>query len=460
MQSDLVAIVHVGDKEYPVKTTSASQTIIEVPKGTDEVTVTIQGAVDLGYTEVKNKDENITQDRIYPPYDSDHKSITFKLTDSKGNLAEGPYQALIKYNFRAWEPVTGQTIYKTTAYREFTIKFVEPSTDKTELQSLYDEVKGKTSENSYFEYFNQELQDTQSLLDNASATQEEIDKQIIALNAKYYALLVAELNETYDPNKNSFNEYTTDSLIPVIKMWGNTNEKINKDYYESESNDNVGQGEKWYNDYKNAIDGLTKASGSELKVGLNTDSATKFSQYQGHFEVVSKKPVEGDSTKYEVTIQFINDGKHPIYGETKVNSSNTTKYKPYTDLSKSSIINVTAYGSDFGFIKQALAKNVTTLPESEDYNDGIQVTYVIESNAKYLTFEFKATSSSNPTYSEGYFVVDNIPTAVDKSDLQSLIEETKDYQSDDSYYDEFQEALTNPFLSFLDSIIQFFKDLF
>lgn len=422
---DPSAVVKVGDKDISV---SDKEQTISVQDG-EKPKLVVTGE-DIGYATV-TKDGKVVEQTLFPLVN--HKTLEVDASEA------GEYQVKVVYSWKSWKP-SGVYTYNKEATYNFTIEEA-PAVNKTELQSLYDDVKGTKSDNSYFEYFNQELQDTKTLLENASATQEEIDKQIIDLNAKYYALLVAELNETYDPNTNSFNEYTTDSLIPVIKMWGNTNEKINKDYYESESNENVGQSEQWYNDYKKAIDGLTKASGSELKVGLNTDSATKYSQYQGHFEVVSKKPVEGDSTRYEVTIQFINDGKHPIYGETKVNSSNTTTYKPYTDLSNSSIINVDVYDSGFGHIKQAVVKNKTTLPGSNNYNDGIQATYEVESNAKYLTFEFKAKSSSNPTYSEGYFVVDNIPLDVDKTELQSLYDKVKDLQSDVSSFKYFTTQL-------------------
>lgn len=272
VQSDLVAIVHVGDKDYPVKTTSASQTIIEVPKGTDEVTVTIQG-VDLGYAEVKNKDEGIPQERIYPPYDSDHKSITFKLTDSEGNLAEGPYQALIKYNFRAWEPVTGQTLYKTTAYREFTIKFVEPSTDKTELQSLYDKVKDLQSDVSSFKYFTTQLKAAKNVLDNPQATQNEIDLAIINLEAKYYAVKVAELNVKYNPeNDFNFTEYTTESLVPVMNMWGITHNRSNGNYSEDSERGDVGQMKGWYEEYTKAIEGLKEATDESVYIGITSES--------------------------------------------------------------------------------------------------------------------------------------------------------------------------------------------
>lgn len=422
---DPSAVVKVGDQDISV---SDKEQTISVQDG-EKPKLVVTGE-DIGYATV-TKDGKVVEKTLFPLVN--HKTLEVDASEA------GEYQVKVVYSWKSWKP-SGVYTYNKEATYNFTIEEA-PAVNKTELQSLYDDVKGTKSDNSYFEYFNQELQDTKTLLENASATQEEIDKQIIDLNAKYYALLVAELNETYDPNTNSFNEYTTDSLIPVIKMWGNTNEKINKDYYESESNENVGQSEQWYNDYKKAIDGLTKASGSELKVGLNTDSATKYSQYQGHFEVVSKKPVEGDSTRYEVTIQFINDGKHPIYGETKVNSSNTTTYKPYTDLSNSSIINVDVYDSGFGHIKQAVVKNKTTLPGSNNYNDGIQATYEVESNAKYLTFEFKAKSSSNPTYSEGYFVVDNIPLDVDKTELQSLYDKVKDLQSDVSSFKYFTTQL-------------------
>ena len=438
VQSDLVAIVHVGDKDYPVKTTSASQTIIEVPKGTDEVTVTIQG-VDLGYAEVKNKDEGIPQERIYPPYDSDHKSITFKLTDSEGNLAEGPYQALIKYNFRAWEPVTGQTLYKTTAYREFTIKFVEPSTDKTELQSLYDEVKDLQSDVSSFKYFTTQLKAAKNVLDNPQATQDEIDLAIINLEAKYYAVKVAELNVKYNPeNDFNFTEYTTESLVPVMNMWGITHNRSNGNYFEDSERGDVGQMKGWYEEYTKAIEGLKEATDESVYIGITSES-TKSDDEQGSFEVVSAEKVIVDGQeKIKLVVNYNNTGIHPIYGESLLNANGTKKFKKITSMSEKVSFRYEAYNSEMKHQISAGMSDKTKLPDATNWSAGMQGVCYLDPSISYVTFVI-----NNELYSSWIYRIPELSSPVDKSDLQSLIEETKNYQSDDSYYDEFQEALTN-----------------
>lgn len=438
VQSDLVAIVHVGDKDYPVKTTSASQTIIEVPKGTDEVTVTIQG-VDLGYAEVKNKDEGIPQERIYPPYDSDHKSITFKLTDSEGNLAEGPYQALIKYNFRAWEPVTGQTLYKTTAYREFTIKFVEPSTDKTELQSLYDKVKDLQSDVSSFKYFTTQLKAAKNVLDNPQATQDEIDLAIINLEAKYYAVKVAELNVKYNPeNDFNFTEYTTESLVPVMNMWGITHNRSNGNYFEDSERGDVGQMKGWYEEYTKAIEGLKEATDESVYIGITSES-TKSDDEQGSFEVVSAEKVIVDGQeKIKLVVNYNNTGIHPIYGESLLNANGTKKFKKITSMSEKVSFRYEAYNSEMKHQISAGMSDKTKLPDAMNWSAGMQGVCYLDPSISYVTFVI-----NNELYSSWIYRIPELSSPVDKSDLQSLIEETKNYQSDDSYYDEFQEALTN-----------------
>ncbi|MDM8293478.1 leucine-rich repeat protein [Faecalicoccus pleomorphus] len=438
VQSDLVAIVHVGDKDYPVKTTSASQTIIEVPKGTDEVTVTIQG-VDLGYAEVKNKDEGIPQERIYPPYDSDHKSITFKLTDSEGNLAEGPYQALIKYNFRAWEPVTGQTLYKTTAYREFTIKFVEPSTDKTELQSLYDKVKDLQSDVSSFKYFTTQLKAAKNVLDNPQATQDEIDLAIINLEAKYYAVKVAELNVKYNPeNDFNFTEYTTESLVPVMNMWGITHNRSNGNYFEDSERGDVGQMKGWYEEYTKAIEGLKEATDESVYIGITSES-TKSDDEQGSFEVVSAEKVIVDGQeKIKLVVNYNNTGIHPIYGESLLNANGTKKFKKITSMSEKVSFRYEAYNSEMKHQISAGMSDKTKLPDATNWSAGMQGVCYLDPSISYVTFVI-----NNELYSSWIYRIPELSSPVDKSDLQSLIEETKNYQSDDSYYDEFQEALTN-----------------
>lgn len=438
VQSDLVAIVHVGDKDYPVKTTSASQTIIEVPKGTDEVTVTIQG-VDLGYAEVKNKDEGIPQERIYPPYDSDHKSITFKLTDSEGNLAEGPYQALIKYNFRAWEPVTGQTLYKTTAYREFTIKFVEPSTDKTELQSLYDKVKDLQSDVSSFKYFTTQLKAAKNVLDNPQATQNEIDLAIINLEAKYYAVKVAELNVKYNPeNDFNFTEYTTESLVPVMNMWGITHNRSNGNYSEDSERGDVGQMKGWYEEYTKAIEGLKEATDESVYIGITSES-TKSDDEQGSFEVVSAEKVIVDGQeKIKLVVNYNNTGIHPIYGKSLLNANGTKKFKKITSMSEKVSFRYEAYNSEMKHQISAGMSDKTKLPDATNWSAGMQGVCYLDPSISYVTFVI-----NNELYSSWIYRIPELSSPVDKSGLQSLIEETKDYQSDDSYYDEFQEALTN-----------------
>ena len=438
VQSDLVAIVHVGDKDYPVKTTSASQTIIEVPKGTDEVTVTIQG-VDLGYAEVKNKDEGIPQERIYPPYDSDHKSITFKLTDSEGNLAEGPYQALIKYNFRAWEPVTGQTLYKTTAYREFTIKFVEPSTDKTELQSLYDKVKDLQSDVSSFKYFTTQLKAAKNVLDNPQATQNEVDLAIINLEAKYYAVKVAELNVKYNPeNDFNFTEYTTESLVPVMNMWGITHNRSNGNYSEDSERGDVGQMKGWYEEYTKAIEGLKEATDESVYIGITSES-TKSDDEQGSFEVVSAEKVIVDGQeKIKLVVNYNNTGIHPIYGKSLLNANGTKKFKKITSMSEKVSFRYEAYNSEMKHQISAGMSDKTELPDATNWSAGMQGVCYLDPSISYVTFVI-----NNELYSSWIYRIPELSSPVDKSGLQSLIEETKDYQSDDSYYDEFQEALTN-----------------
>ena len=439
VQSDLVAIVHVGDKDYPVKTTSAGQTIIEVPKGTDEVTVTIQGAVDLGYTEVKNKDENITQDRIYPPYDSDHKSITFKLTDSKGNLVEGPYQTRTYYNWRAWEPVNKETLYRNSAYREFTIKFVEPSTDKTELQSLYDEVKDLQSDVSSFKYFTTQLKAAKNVLDNPQATQDEIDLAIINLEAKYYAVKVAELNVKYNPeNDFNFTEYTTESLVPVMNMWGITHNRSNGNYFENSERGDVGQMKGWYEEYTKAIEGLKEATDESVYIGITSES-TKSDDEQGSFEVVSAEKVIVDGQeKIKLVVNYNNTGIHPIYGESLLNANGTKKFKKITSMSEKVSFRYEAYNSEMKHQISAGMSDKTQLPDATNWSAGMQGVCYLDPSISYVTFVI-----NNELYSSWIYRIPELSSPVDKSDLQSLIEETKNYQSDDSYYDEFQEALTN-----------------
>lgn len=311
--------------------------------------------------------------------------------------------------------------------------------DKTELQSLYDKVKDLQSDVSSFKYFTTQLKAAKNVLDNPQATQDEIDLAIINLEAKYYAVKVAELNVKYNPeNDFNFTEYTTESLVPVMNMWGITHNRSNGNYFEDSERGDVGQMKGWYEEYTKAIEGLKEATDESVYIGITSES-TKSDDEQGSFEVVSAEKVIVDGQeKIKLVVNYNNTGIHPIYGESLLNANGTKKFKKITSMSEKVSFRYEAYNSEMKHQISAGMSDKTKLPDATNWSAGMQGVCYLDPSISYVTFVI-----NNELYSSWIYRIPELSSPVDKSDLQSLIEETKNYQSDDSYYDEFQEALTN-----------------
>lgn len=271
--------------------------------------------------------------------------------------------------------------------------------DKSELQKLYDEVKDYTSSNSFFKYFSEELEEAKEVLDNPNVSQEDVDKQVVDLNARYYALRVSELNSLYSPTNGSIDLelYTTESLAPVVNMWGITHYRTTGSYGESEDQKNIGQMEGWYTNYTKAVEGLIKADEETEWVGIAPD-ATNTGKYQGHFEVTKTEILSDGSC--QITVKFVNDGLHPIYGESLPNANGITEFDKFTDLEGASV-SVLVYDENFKWKASRPLKNITVV------EDGIEGTYIVKETDKYLSFDL--SHNRDETYSAGYYNVTTVP---------------------------------------------------
>ena len=112
----------------------------------------------------------------------------------------------------------------SVTYEVTVVDASEPAVDKTALQSKYDEVKGTTSEgytSESYAAFSTALTEAKAVLDNAEATQEEVNEALTALTAAYEGLeeevVVPAVDKTalqskYDEVKGTESEgYTSES---------------------------------------------------------------------------------------------------------------------------------------------------------------------------------------------------------------------------------------------------------
>ena len=321
-------------------------------------------------------------ERVYEAT-GDRTVIEVPLLGRNDKLSTGTFYVMAK--------VTSASNMKAFAY--FKIEEIGSLVDKSKLQTLYDDVKDYKSENGYFYYFETQLTNAKNTLDDPEATQETVDRQYNWLNAKYYALLVSELNAKYDPENVDLTKYTTESLIPVINMWGITHGKTVPNYQENEASDNVGQMQGWHEQYLEAEKGLKLADDTTEWIGIFDEAATKQETYQGHFEVVNEEVVNVDGEdKLQLTVRFINDGLHPIYGD-KLGSKDFKKFGNLRDCS----IRVEAYDADMDSKMSSGLQNIT---ETED---GVEGTYIVDEGFEYLTFRITAKGEDDPSISAGYY---------------------------------------------------------
>lgn len=316
--------------------------------------------------------------------------------------------------FKGWNTAadgTGTTITTKSKLTEDTVVYpiFTSTVDKSELQKLYDEAKDTQSDVNSFKYFTTSLNKAKTVLEDANATQDEVDKAKVDLEARYYAVKVQELNEIYNP-KNEFNfmDYTTESLVPVINMWGITHNRSNGNYQENEAKGNIGQMKGWYEDYLEAIEGLQKAGEDAVYIGI-TNESSKTNKEQGSFEVVSAERVYVDGEeKIKLVVNFNNTGIHPIYGKELPNANRATEFKKLGSINDKTSFRYQGYGADGKHMISAGMDEKTKLPEASNWYSGVQGVCYIDPDINYVTF-----SVDNEIYSSWIYRIPELPEPAD-----------------------------------------------
>lgn len=396
--------IQVGDRSYSIPEYNLGDEIpaIDVNLG-ETAKVTVEG-IDLKTFNYMDPAGKTIRNQVIS---GNHQKITFDLVDNTGSLSSGYYSFYVTMpSISSMDIPDNEFKGKTTS---FNIKVNVVTVDKTKLQALYDDVKDYESTDSYYKYFVEELEEAKKILDDPNATQDQVDMKVDQLSGSYYALLVSELNSMYSPTIGSEDlmKYTTDSLIPVINMWGITHNRTNNNYEENSIIGNVGQMKGWYEEYIKAVEGLEEATLEDHYIGLY-EEVTSTKKYQGHFEVVKEEVVEvNGEKKIRLTVQFINDGLHPVYGKELPNANGTTKFEDFSiDRDGDNIhAKVNTYNEELKQQRYTNLANITPLDGNTNYYDGFQGTIDLNPTDKYVTFDFYASSNSYKTYSPWYYRV-------------------------------------------------------
>ena len=353
-------------------------------------------------------------------------TITYKVEGQEDQFAYIPSEEIIGEKrmltveapegkeFKGWNTTadgTGTTITTESKLTEDTVVYpiFASTVDKSELQKLYDEVKDTQSDVISFKYFTTSLNKAKTVLEDENATQDEVDKAKIDLEARYYAVKVQELNEIYNPeNEFNFMDYTTESLVPVINMWGITHNRTNGNYQENEIQGNIGQMKDWYEEYLDAIEGLQKAGEDAVYIGI-TNESSKTNKEQGSFEIVSAERVYVDGEeKVKLVVNFNNTGIHPIYGEELPNANGATEFKKLGSINDKTSFRYQGYDDDGKHMISAGMNEKTKLPGVSSWYSGVQGVCYIDSNINYVTF-----SVDNEIYSSWIYRVPELPEPAD-----------------------------------------------
>ena len=283
--------------------------------------------------------------------------------------------------------------------------------DKTALKEAIENFGNLEGSGSVYDNYVKVLNNGKALLEDPEATQVKVDNAARNIETCYYKVLVAALNTKYDPDTFDYSKYTTDSIIPVQNMYGITHNRTNNNYQENEAQGNIGQMKGWYEEYLKAEAGLTLAAQDEKYIGLNKDALSSSSKKQGNFNVIKQEIVNVDGTyKIQLTMEFINDGLHPIYGSELPNANGSTKFSKFSfGESDAKKARVHTYDSKMGASRYVTWQNVSKLDGQDSWSKGFKGTIILESDEEYVTFEFKK-GFSDVAYSPWYYHVQPMDT--------------------------------------------------
>lgn len=295
--------------------------------------------------------------------------------------------------------------------------------DVAKLQEAINTWQGFTSDNELIKKFDEQLEYGKKAIENPlNYSQKQIDSFMINIPAKAYVVKVSDLNKQYSPKKFNYLEYDASTIVDVLNMYTLTNNRTNGSYFEvmpgegGSNPDNPGQMEGWYNDYVEAINNMKKAASTTSFIGL-TEDGLRSGKEQGHFEIVNEKVREDGKT--EITVQFINDGKHAIFGEELPNSNGKTSFEKVKQIRKRDM-HLEQYGEGVDHIMTSYMKDLT-YSEDVQGNTVVQATAVLEENTRYVSFKMDTSQSRDKVASPWYYQLDKTaPTLELKADTVVL----------------------------------------
>ncbi|WP_296242691.1 discoidin domain-containing protein, partial [uncultured Faecalicoccus sp.] len=391
-----------GSEEYTIYTTSGTPTIKAVGRHLES----------LQYSPIDVSGPTMT---VYPEDDTDHTTLSATLK------SEGSYRVIITDKVR-----TGTN--KATSFKLNVVKGEEPGTvDKTALQALYDEVKGYVSDDTSYGKFEAARDNAKAVLDNADATQEEVNNAYNTLNQRYWLSKVDGMVKKYRPIESSsgnfnYELYVAESTLPIIRVYVEARNHTNTSYPAEEL-------EKLYNQFVEAEKEL-KSAGEKprsVMVGPDVDQINTTSD-RGRFAITEYQ----EDGKLYLHIEYINDGINLIKGTDLGTISNY-------DLKNKARVNLIGYayeedGSLGGYSNTPITSKMEPLEGETDFAAGFQVNVEVQPG-KYGAKLTLTGGKKEQANSYGYYYTSEPEVeVVDKAKLQEAIKEAE--KLEEIYYTE------------------------
>lgn len=281
--------------------------------------------------------------------------------------------------------------------------------DKTALKAAIEKYESFESSHSSYKYFLDTLNDARDKYNDPLAEQSSVDYYATNVETRYYMVLVGEYNSKYNPSSWDYSKYTNGSVLPLLNLYTKVNGRVNGSYFET--GENIGHMLGWYEEYQTLEKGLVECTDSDTYIGLNKDALSSSSKQQGNFNVIKQEIVNVDGTyKIQLTMEFINDGLHPIYGSELPNANGSTKFRKFSfGESDAKKARVHTYDSKMGARRYVTWQNVSKLDGQAGWSKGFKGTIILEPDEEYVTFEFKK-KSTEVAYSPWYYHVQPMDT--------------------------------------------------
>ena len=263
---------------------------------------------------------------------------------------------------------------------------IDPETyvDKTALQALYNEVEDYTSSDNLYDEFVEAKEAAKVVLDDVSATQEEVDKAYDTLNNRYWRSRSNAYVAKYKDDVFPYTEYEAASTLPVVQVYTEARNHTSISYPAEE--------------YKKLVERFVEAEQQLEKLPENPrgvmagpdEDMINTTEHRGIFTFSEYTDENG---KQMLHIEYENNGINTITGES------LGKFTNY-DLERRLSLNIDRRNYDgSGYSSKSYTSYVKPLDGEKDRTKGFQLDIEVDPGM----YSVRMTCNRKDTESYGFY---------------------------------------------------------